>query len=145
MSREPLETPDPRDPATYKVWESYPLRFIDQDLMQHVNNVVFSRLFESSRIEFWRGLGQFPFPKESGLIMVRGAIDYLRQLHYPDTVRIGTRIKHIGTSSLRVRQALFNGKGECCALSESVSAHAHYASSKSSPIPDKLRKILESA
>ena len=100
MSREPLETPDPRDPATYKVWESYPLRFKDQDLMQHVNNVVFSRLFESSRIEFWRGLGQFPFPKESGLIMVRGAIDYLRQLHYPDTVKIGTRIKQIGTSSL---------------------------------------------
>lgn len=145
MSRDQLETPDPRDPASYKHWESYPLRFRDQDIMHHVNNVVFSRLFESSRIEFWRGLGQFPFPKESGLILVRVTIDYMRQLHYPDTVKVGTRIKRIGNASVQVRQALFNGKDECCALSESISAHAHYADSKSSPIPDRLRKILESA
>lgn len=145
MSRDQTETPDPRDPASYRHWESIPLRFIDQDIMHHVNNVVFSRLFESGRIEFWRKLGQFPFAKDSGLILVRVAIDYLRQLHYPDTVKVGTRIKRIGNASVQVRQALFSGKGECCALSESVSAHAHYADSKSSPIPDKLRKLLESA
>lgn len=145
MSRDQLETPDPRDPASYRHWEDYPLRFHDLDIMQHVNNVVFSRLFETGRIEFWRKLGQFPFPKESGLILVRVVIDYMRQLYYPDTVRVGTRIKRIGNASVQVRQALFNGKGECCALSETVSAHAHYADSKSSPIPDKLRKLLESA
>ncbi|MFO0996320.1 MAG: acyl-CoA thioesterase [Alphaproteobacteria bacterium] len=145
MSREPLETPDPRDIATYPHVESEILRFADQDVMRHVNNVVIASLFESGRISFWRKLGLFPWPTDRGLMLARVAVDYMRQLHYPDTVRVASRVKRIGNASVSLRQGLFNGKGECCALAETVSAHAIYAEGRSTPIPPHLRHILESA
>ena len=145
MARQELETPDPRDIAGYGHVTEHILRFADQDIMKHVNNVVFSSLFESSRISFWKTLGLFPWPKDEGIMLVRVAVDYLRQLHYPDTVKVATRIKRIGNASLSLRQALFNGKGECCSLSETVSAHAHYAEGRSTPIPPALRRVLEGA
>lgn len=145
MSREPLETPDPRDIATYPHVDAQVLRFSDQDVMRHVNNVVFASLFESGRISFWRKLGLFPWPKDQGLMLVRVAVDYLRQLHYPDTVSVASRVRRVGTASVALRQGLFNGTGECCALAETVSAHAIYAEGRSTPIPAHLRRILESA
>jgi acyl-CoA thioester hydrolase len=78
-------------------------------------------------------------------MLVRVAVDYMRQLHYPDSVRIASRIKRVGTASVSLRQALFNGTGECCALAETVSAHAIYAEGRSTPIPVRLRQVLESA
>jgi acyl-CoA thioester hydrolase len=145
MSREPLETPDPRDIAGYPFVDEQILRFADQDVMHHVNNVVFASLFETGRISFWRVLGLFPWPTDQGLMLVRVAVDYMRQLHYPGTVRIASRIRRVGTASVSLRQALFNETGECCALAETVSAHAIYAEGRSTPIPERLKQILESA
>ncbi len=145
MAREELESPDPRDLAGYRFIDAHPLRFADQDIMRHINNVVFATLFETGRISFWRDVGLFPWPRTEGLMLVRVAVDYLRQMHYPDTVRIGSRIKRVGRASVSLRQALFNGKGECCALAETVSAHANYAEGRSTPIPDDLRKVLDGA
>lgn len=143
MARTPYETPDPRDPASYPHWHVDVLRFADLDVMRHVNNVVFASLFESARIEFWRILGLFPFAEDEGFMQVRGAIDYLQQLHYPDTVRIGSRVMRVGEKSVSWRQGMFNGACACVALFEGVSAYADYHAARSKPIPPECRAFLE--
>jgi acyl-CoA thioester hydrolase len=143
MAREELEQPDPRDVAGYRFAETLVLRFADQDVMKHVNNVTFASLFESGRIAFWRKAGMFPWNEQEGLMLVRVSVDYMRQLHYPDTVKVASRIKRIGNSSLQVRQGLFNGMGECCALAETTSAYSIFAEGRSAPIPPAFRARLE--
>jgi acyl-CoA thioester hydrolase len=145
MTQYRAEAGDPKLASSYKHWESYPLRFKDQDVVHCVNITIIGGLFESGRMEVWRALGHFPFSDESALVPVKTSVEYVRQLYYPDTVKIGTRIEAVDESSVRVRQALFNAKGECCALSETVSGYARSADRTFSPIPDALRKLLESA
>ena len=143
MARVPYEVPDPRDPASYPYWHVDILRFADLDVMRHVNNVVFATLFESARIEFWRAVGVFPFAEDEGFMQVRAAIDYLQQLHYPDTVRIGSRVMRVGEKSASWRQGMFNGKGECVAVLDAASAYVDYRAARSKPIPPERRGFLE--
>ncbi|MFO0996322.1 MAG: acyl-CoA thioesterase [Alphaproteobacteria bacterium] len=143
MARASYETPDPRDPASYPYWHVEVLRFADLDVMRHINNVVFASLFESARIEFWRAVGIFPFSGGEGFMQVRAAVDYLQQLHYPDTVRIGSRVMRVGEKSASWRQGMFNGKGVCVAVLEATSAYMDYGAARSKPIPPQWRASLE--
>ena len=85
------------------------------DRQGHVNNAVFATFFETGRVTHILDLLD---PGETYLL-ARIEIDYLDELHYPDTVDIGTRILAIGRTSYRLGGAVFSGE-RCVATAESV-------------------------
>ncbi len=114
------------DPARL-IAENYPhrmevqTRFQDMDVMGHLNNVAYAALFEHARVLFNRSMRPWKErPEAERSVLGRVEIDYLAEGRYPHPVEVCTAIGRIGNSSYTIVQAMFQ-KGECIALSESVS------------------------
>jgi len=90
------------------------VRFADLDPQGHVNNAVFSTYFETGRVAMFRdddlGIGV----ADATYVLVRQETDFLRELHWPGDVVIGTALAELGRSSFTVSQAVFAGD-ECAA------------------------------
>ena len=89
------------DLTDYPVVISWPVQWGDQDLFGHVNNTVYFRWYESSRIAYLDRIGVSDMMERErvGPILAAICCNYRRQLNFPDTVEIGSRITRIGRSS----------------------------------------------
>lgn len=113
------------------------VRFRDTDAFGHVNNVVFGSWVEVARIAFLRGLE----PPSGELILARLAIDYLRQVHFPDEIVVETRVAKIGTTSISLDQVVL-AAGERAAHATSVIVLFDYANMRKRPVPEDFRTAL---
>lgn len=88
--------------AGFPVFCTLPIQWGDQDSFAHVNNTVYFRWIESSRIEYGNRLGFAEMMERSRIspILAATSCNYRRQLIYPDTVDVGTRITKIGRTSM---------------------------------------------
>ena len=78
--------------AGYRYFETEKIRFSDTDMLGHVNNVAYSALLESGRTAFAHA-HTFPhMPPHLVVVMARIEIDFRRELHWPASVDIGSRI-----------------------------------------------------
>lgn len=89
------------------------IRYGDLDCQGHVNNAVFATYFETGRVAMFRdgdlGIGV----ANATYVLVRQEIDFMRELHWPGSVVIGTGLATLGRSSFTVAQAVFHE--ETCA------------------------------
>lgn len=116
------------------------LRYGDTDRLGHVNNAVFSTFFETGRVELLH-VGEAPPPPGTAFVLARIAIDFRREVNWPGEVEIGTGIEKIGTSSIRVRQGVFQN-GRLCASAETVIVLMDETTRKSTPLPEEMRERL---
>jgi acyl-CoA thioesterase FadM/GNAT superfamily N-acetyltransferase len=122
------------------------LRYGDTDRQGHVNNAVFTTLLETGRVEMIFG-GESPLPDPGcAFVIGRLELDFIGEILWPGRVQIGTRIRSIGRSSLRIEQGLFQQE-RLVAWAESVLVQINEASRKSQAFsPEliaKLRNLVE--
>jgi acyl-CoA thioester hydrolase len=84
------------------------IRFADLDPQGHVNNAVFSTYFESGRVVMFRNPDLGIGVPNATFVLVRQEIDFLRELHWPGDVEVGTALAEFGRSSFTVAQAIFH-------------------------------------
>ncbi len=130
---------DLAEAAPYRHWKDHVLRFADLDPAGHVNNVAYAEIFEAGRVAFGIDAGSRTLAPGTTTMVVRMTIDYRAQLHFPGTVRVGTRVLGFGRSSCRLVQALF-ADGRCVATSDAVSVLVDLETNRSTPMPDALRQ-----
>nr|WP_255699790.1 thioesterase family protein [Jiella avicenniae] len=116
------------------------MRYGDTDRLGHVNNAVFSTFFETGRVELLH-VGEAPPPPGTAFVLARITIDFRREVNWPGEVVIGTGVERIGTSSIRLRQALFQNE-RLCASAETVIVLMDEATRKSTPLPQETRERL---
>jgi acyl-CoA thioester hydrolase len=116
---------------------THTIRHGDLDAQRHVNNTVFASFFESGRVQVIRHPEYGLHVQGTTLVLARTEIDYLRELHYPGTVEVGTGIAHIGRSSFTFAHALFN-EGRCAATGRATMVLIDAVSRRSKPFPDEL-------
>jgi acyl-CoA thioester hydrolase len=130
----PTAKPAPRL-ADYPHRISDNIRFGDLDAQGHVNQAMFLTYFESGRVAMFRtpdfGIGA------PGLtfVMVRMEVDYLKELHWPGSIEIGTGITEFGRSSFKAEQAIFRD-GVCVAAGKATLVCMDKATRKSTPLPE---------
>jgi acyl-CoA thioester hydrolase len=95
------------------------LRYGDTDRQGHVNNAVFATLLETGRVEMAYEDRKPLMDPGCSFVIARLELDYLGEILWPGRVDIGTRVKSVGRSSLRMEQALFQD-GRLVAWAESV-------------------------
>jgi acyl-CoA thioester hydrolase len=113
------------------------IRHGDLDAQGHVNNTVFATFFESGRVQVIGDRQHGLRVPGTTFVLARTEIDYLRELHYPGTVEIGTGIAEIGRSSFTFAHALFNG-GVCAATGRATMVLIDGTTRRSRPLPDDL-------
>ena len=84
------------------VYESIiPIRWGDMDAMGHVNNTIYFRYMETSRIDWCRSIGCMPEQSKQGPVIVNAYCSFIKQLRYPGDVRVKHHVTTVGQDQLR--------------------------------------------
>jgi acyl-CoA thioester hydrolase len=127
--------------STFRTWTSDKLRFNDTDMLGHVNNAVFATACETGRVSFLYDPERPMAPPGTDFVVVRLVLDFRREMRYPGTIEIGTRILRVGRSSILMGQGLFKD-GECVATAEGTCVLIDTARRKAVALPEELRHRL---
>ena len=141
MSRRPA--PDRR--ADYVHFDRITTRWMDNDVYQHVNNVVYYSYFDTvvNKLLIERGVLDIAAGAVVGLV-VETQCRYFRPIAFPDLVSGGVRVAHLGTSSVRYEIGLFrNDEDEAAAQGHFIHVYVDRASNRPVPLPERLRALLE--
>ena len=118
------------------------IRFGDLDPQGHVNNAVFATFFETGRVAFLHEPGNALSPPGTTSVLARLDINFLKELHWPGEVEIGTGIAEIGRSSFTFLQAIFH-EGACAATGRATMVMIDAATRKARPLPQEAIARLE--
>ena len=135
--------PDPRD--AYVHFDRITTRWMDNDVYQHVNNVVYYSYFDTAvnRLLIERGVLDIAASPVIGLV-VETQCRYVRPISFPDVVTAGVRVGHLGTSSVRYEIGLFRNEEESAAAQgHFVHVYVDRASNRPVTLPENLRAVLE--
>src|SRR5690242_6638288 len=81
------------------------LRFADTDRNGHITSSVFAICCQSGRLALLSEPGYGVQLSSAQFVLARLVLDYRREMHWPGTVEIGTRVERIGRSSVVLEQA----------------------------------------
>jgi acyl-CoA thioester hydrolase len=136
----------PAELANYPAVVTLPVQWGDQDAFGHVNNAVPLRWFETSRIAYLEqgGLGHLMSGSGLGPVVVSITCNYRRQLVYPDTVRIGTRIAQLGRTRMTLAHLVYSQTHHSVAADgQTVAVFFDFAAGRPVRLPDEFRDKLQ--
>jgi len=121
-----------------------PIRWGDMDAMGHVNNTVYFRYMEQTRINWFDEMLLRQEPREEGPIIVNAHCTFVRQLEYPGTVLCRHYVGRIGNSSFETYDEMVRTDDP-----DRVYAHGgakvvwvNYRMQKSRPLPERVRQAV---
>jgi len=118
------------------------IRFGDLDPQGHVNNTVFATYFETGRVMLLREPSHLLNPPGATSVLAQLDISFLREMHWPGEVTIGTGTTRIGRSSYTFLQAIFQD-GQCAATAEATMVMIDATTRKARPLPQEVVARLE--
>ena len=115
----------------------------DLDLLGHVNNLAFSKFIQAARVEYCGHVGLEVYPgMTTGPILAASRVQFLAQLYFPGNVRILTRCKKAGSTSIVMEHALYSDDGTLCAVAEDVVVRYDFAAKTKLPLGDAIREKI---
>ena len=140
MSRPPTETR-----SAFAHFHRIETRWKDNDVFGHVNNVVYYSYFDTAVNAFLieHGVLDLQQSKIVGLV-AETQCRYYSSLAFPDTVYVGLRLAHLGTSSIRYEVGVFrNDDQTASAQGYFVHVYVDRESNRPVPMPAALVKAAE--
>lgn len=120
-----------------------PVQWGEQDGFGHINNAVFIRWLEASRIRLINLLDVELKTQGVGPILASVSCNFRLQVKFPDTITSAARVTKIGRSSLQVEHAVWSqAQGAVVAEGDSTVVLFNYELQQSSRIPDDLRQKI---
>jgi acyl-CoA thioester hydrolase len=123
----------------------FPVDWGDMDPMQHINNVVFLRYFENSRILYYEAIGLSHSNNRNGVTGVVKSIfcEYLLPLVFPDTVEVGARVIEMAENCFTMEHYIWSEKTGLCAFGETEITVISVKTFIPVNIPEKIRLEIE--
>ena len=126
-------------PATVDI----PVQWGEQDGFGHVNNAVFIRWLEASRIQLMSKLGVELTTQGVGPILAAVSCNFRLQIKFPDTVISAARITRMGRSSMAIEHAVWSkAQAAVAADGDSTVVLFDYHQQQSSPLSEELRELI---
>jgi len=122
---------------------AFPIRWGDMDALGHVNNIMYFRYFEQTRLAWYESLGYaaIELARES-MVIVDNHAEYLAPLIYPAEIDIRMaghtpgRSSFVSTYTIAVGDTLFT-------RGSSKIVWVETASGRSTPLPDAVRALVD--
>ena len=145
QQRSEIAVPEVRSSrADYKVFQSIPTRWIDNDIYGHMNNVVHYSLFDTA-VNGWlveQGLLEFHRGARIGLVVETGC-RYFAEMAFPDMVTAGIRVARVGNSSVRYEVGLFrNAEQHVAAEGFFIHVYVDRQTRRPQPLEGSMRAAL---
>jgi len=121
------------------------LDWSELDLFGHINNVMFFKYIQASRINYWEHVGFMNryFKDKIGPILVSTGCQFSKPLFYPDTITVEVRLEFIKTTSIGLHHRILNGKNELSAEAHDVIVLYDFAKNEKVPISAELREAMD--
>jgi len=121
-------------------------RWSDNDMYQHVNNVIYFSFFDTAVNQNLVENGHLEFSTSTivGLV-VRNECQFFASIAFPDIIQVGISVEKIGNSSVTYRLGIFKNRDESlCALGSYTHVYVNRETQKSISIPDPMRAFFQS-
>ena len=131
--------------SAYPVVIEIPIAWGDMDAFQHVNNVVYFKLFESARFSYFEKLDFIEVINRTGIgpILASTQCIYKIPLTYPDHVTVGAKVDTIEKERFIMKYAVISHKHKkIAALGEGALVAFDYQNNNKTLIPDEIRKRI---
>jgi acyl-CoA thioester hydrolase len=129
----------------YPVVIVIPVAWGEMDSLQHVNNIIYFRYFESARMAYFNELDIWSYMHETGIgpILASTECTFRIPLAYPDTVSVGTRITGIeGDRFLMEYLVVSHEHGKVAASGTGVIVSYDYREKKKASLPEEIRRRI---
>ncbi len=130
-----------------------PVLWGDMDDFGHVNNIIYLKWCETSRVELFQKIWNLKSLKMQDIMVNEGIgpilanfnINYKIPIQYPDIISVKTRVTSIGNTSFGVGHELFskNNNDKIVASGDSVIVMIDYKSGKKHSIDQDNRSMLK--
>jgi len=120
-------------------------RFSDNDAFGHVNNAIYYNYMDSAICRYLiESCDYDPLNADHLLFAAENGCHFHAALGFPDLVRVGLAVKHIGTSSVQWHIGLFSNE-QTNAAATGYFAHVvvDRTTRRPAPIPLKMRTAFE--
>jgi len=141
MSQRP--TPQPR--SGFPVFRTIQTRWEDNDIYGHVNNVVYYSWFDTAVNAFLIERGALDIHRGEVIgLVVETQCNYFAPLAFPQTIEVGIRVAHAGTSSIRYEVGLFaQGAPTAAAQGHFIHVYVDRATQRPVPLPRALKEVAD--
>lgn len=132
------------DSLNYPVSLEIPVAWGEMDAFGHVNNVVFFRYFESTRIAYMNKiLGEQISSTDFVPILAQTDCRYLRPVYFPDTLTGEAAVSRVGNSSLTMVYRLVS-RSQQAVVAEGSAVVVNFCreTGKGRPIDDLMRQKI---
>jgi acyl-CoA thioester hydrolase len=131
----------------YPVIVEFPVAWGEMDAMNHVNNIVYFRYFESARIAYFEKIDVISYMTETGIgpILATTSCKFKIPLSYPDKVLIGAKVVSIEEDRFVMNYLVVSAKHQkVAAEGDGVIVTLNYREGKKVTVPEVVRqKILD--
>jgi len=124
--------------------EVIPMRWGDMDAMGHVNNVVYFRYMEETRMAWFYKLGMAGSGETRGPVIINASCTFLKQLVYPANLEVTLYAGKLGRSSFEtwVEMRPSYDPGRVYAQGQAKVVWVDFAKEKSVELPDRIRQLI---
>lgn len=123
----------------------HPVRWGDMDALEHVNNTVYFRYLEESRINYFKDSGLRSVMNELGIGFILSYIDcqFKFPVTYPDTIRVETRVTEYKADRFTLHQTIYSKKhAKIAAEGTSVLVSYDHHKKQKAKLPAAAEKLL---
>ncbi|HJR07943.1 MAG TPA: thioesterase family protein [Pyrinomonadaceae bacterium] len=119
-----------------------PVAWGEMDSLQHVNNIVYFRYFESARMAYFSRLDYWTYMQETGTgpILASTGCKFRAPLTYPDTVSVGTKISQVEDDRFLMKYTVVShALGKVAAEGEGLVVSYDYRALKKAPLSEEIK------
>lgn len=131
-------------PEDFKVKIEIPVQWGDMDSFRHVNNTMYLRWAESSRLAYFEALfGTNAIFNNPSLILAWIDCKFIFPMTYPDTAIIGIKVAEIQEDRFTVESYIFSKQHQrVAAISKQVMVAYDYKKLKKVPLPQEWLEMI---
>jgi acyl-CoA thioester hydrolase len=132
------------NPKNFRFWTDVSLRYGDTDSLGHINNAVYTVLFEAGRAALLFDRHGAIAGQGKTFVIVHLSVNFVAEMHYPGVARVGTALASFGRTSLKLVQGVFKDD-ICTATAESAIVLIDEETRKPIQISEELKQQIEKA
>lgn len=120
------------------------LRFIDFDMMGHVNNSIYFTYLEIARSKYWEEIIKWDW-KKTGIVIAHAELDYILPIVMNDKIAIHVKTSRIGNTSFDLEYQIVKLKGSeevICSKGKTVCIAVDYTTGKPTAIPEEEKQKM---
>ncbi|ABK46330.1 thioesterase superfamily protein [Shewanella sp. ANA-3] len=132
--------------AQHTIVTEIPVAWGEMDALQHVNNVVYFRYFETARIDFFNRLFPLDALYKSGVgpVISENQARYKRPVTFPDTLLVSVSISDIQSDRFTMHYQAFSKQQQAITtLGSSVAVMFNFKTGQKAELPTELLTILK--